>query len=425
MPEALLHDLPLAAGIAAGAVLICALLVYAGMQLGARRVLNRVAFSGDELRELRRSAWFLQNENKNLAKFLTLLPEFARELSESRDKRRIAPLLLRMLDQIIDPQQILIFYTNQEENGLILVESKGLDPGAMTDRITSFGEGRIGWVASHQISMDEGDFQAKARVAKTDLDQMTGPRLKVELAAPMVQGDRTLGVVAVGGMLKHPKNEKTMVRMIADLGSIALTNTFLFHKLQLTANSDGLTGLCTKRHFLNRLAEELMRAEGRHEEFSLFIFDIDHFKHYNDSNGHLAGDECLKITGKILKQSIREEDLPARYGGEEFIVLLPNTPKHGASVAAEKIRAAIADHPYPKEAGQPMGDLTISGGVASFPYDGRSSAELISAADEALYRAKRGGRNRVCIYKPTYLSDTEQALEPQEAGVVAPGEPGS
>lgn len=412
MLDAVLPHLPLIGSAALALIFPATIFLLIGIRIGKRRARGaEAAVNDEELKELKKSAWFLQNENKNLSMFLTLLPEFARELSESRDRRRIAPLLLRMLDQIFDPEQILIFYTNHEENGLILVDAKGLDPDSAKGRCHAFGDGRVGWVASHQITMDEGDFLAKSRIVEANLGAGGNTGFKVELAAPMCQNDRTLGVVAVGGMLKHPKNEKTMVRMIADLGSIALINSFLFHKLEFTANSDGLTGLCTKRHFLNRLAEELMRAESRNEEFSLFIFDIDHFKHYNDNNGHLAGDECLKITGKIVKQSIREEDLPARYGGEEFIVLLPNTPKDGAAVAAEKLRAAISDHAYPKETSQPLGDLTISGGVASFPYDGRSSAELISAADEALYRAKRTGRNRVCIYQPTYLSDGEQAPE--------------
>jgi len=410
--ELLPDHIPLLSGVAGGVLALVAIAFYVGRRTGRRRSADVVdPVIDEELRELRKSAWFLQNENKNLAKFLTLLPEFARELSENRDKRPIAPLLRRMIDQIFEPEQILVFYTNHEDNGLILVDEKGIDKNLSRSSTLAFGEGRIGWVASQQITMDENDFEQKSKLVKSDLNPEAHPHFKVELAAPMAQDERTLGVIAVGGMLRHPKNEKTMLRMIADLGSIALNNAVLFRQLQKTANNDGLTGLCTKRHFLNSLAEELMRAESRHEEFSVFIFDIDHFKSYNDNNGHLAGDECLKITGKLLKQSLREEDLPARYGGEEFIILLPNTPKAGAAVVAEKIRAAIQNHAYPKEKSQPMGDLTISGGVACFPYDGRSSAELISAADEALYRAKRSGRNRVAIYEPTYLSESEQVPE--------------
>ena len=372
--------------------------------------------SEEETRELRKSLWILQNESKNLSNFLTLLPDFARELNSTFEKRKVTPLLKRMIDQIFDPQQILIFLVTHHDDGLFLAEEKGLPPEHNRTRIIPYGEGRVGWIASQQISMDESDFEQKGRFLGGTLDPSCHPHFRVELAAPMVHKERTLGVITVGGMLRHPRNEKTMLRMVADLGSIALNNAYLFQKMEQIANSDGLTGLCTKRFFMARLADEIIRAERRHEEFSLFIFDIDHFKNYNDSNGHPAGDEALRTTGRIVKEMLREDDVPARYGGEEFIVLLPGTPKQGGAIAAEKIRAAIQSHEYPKEKSQPGGDLTISGGVACYPFDGRTAAELISAADEALYKAKRGGRNRVVVHEPQYLSEPE---EPEAAPVLA------
>jgi diguanylate cyclase (GGDEF)-like protein len=407
------------AGAAAVLVLALAISAWIGLLLGRRRgraggtEQRELDEQGEEeARELRKSVWLLQNESKNLSTFLNLLPEFARALNTSLEKRRVAPLLRQMIEQILDPQQILIFYTSHNNDGLILVEHKGLDSRCDASRIIPFGEGRVGWVASHQISMDENDFQQKGRLLKEDFGGASDPAFRVELAVPMAHKEQLFGLISVGGMLRHPKNEKTMLRMVADLGSVALNNSFLFNRMEQLVNSDGLTQLCTKRFFLTRLAEELIRAEQRHQELSLFIFDIDHFKHYNDNNGHLAGDECLRLTGRLLRETVREDDVPARYGGEEFVVLLPNTPKQGAFVIAEKIRSAIQSYQYPKETNQPGGDLTISGGVASFPYDGRTTAELISAADEALYQAKRSGRNRVVVHEPTYLSEPEDCLTP-------------
>lgn len=368
--------------------------------------------SEEDLRELRKSVWLLQNESKNLSTFLMLLPDFAREINSKPDKRRVAPLLLNMVDQIFDPQQILIFYTAQRNDGLILVESKGLDPSVSRGRVIPFGEGRIGWVASNQISMDESDFAQKSQFMMKSLDPAIHPNFKVDLAVPMAHKEDLLGAISVGGFSRRVKNEKTMLRMIADLGSVALNNAVLFHRMEQLVSSDGLTGLCSKRFFLSSLAEQILKAESSHEEFSVFLFDIDHFKNYNDKNGHMVGDEGLRLTGKLVRQTIRDDDLPARYGGEEFIILLPNTPKSGAMVTAEKVRAAIQNQVYPKEENQPGGDLTISGGVASFPYDGKTSAELISAADLALYKAKRSGRNRIEPYEPTYLSEADDPMVP-------------
>jgi diguanylate cyclase (GGDEF)-like protein len=238
-----------------------------------------------------------------------------------------------------------------------------------------------------------------------ELDAEVHPRFKTELCAPMVSKDQTLGVISLGGLLRRPKNEKNMLKMVADLGSIAIQNTLLFGQIQAMANSDGLTGLSNKRHFVARLAEEIIKAEKEQKCLSVFIFDIDHFKTYNDTNGHLAGDEALKATGRLLNESIRQDDLAARYGGEEFIVLLPNTDKQGAVAAAEKIRKVIEAYQYSHQQSQPGGTLTISGGVATFPYDATNMQDLIRCADQGLYQGKHAGRNQIGVYEPKYLSD--------------------
>jgi diguanylate cyclase (GGDEF)-like protein len=171
------------------------------------------------------------------------------------------------------------------------------------------------------------------------------------------------------------------------------------------ANSDGLTKLFNKRFFMSRLSDEILKAEKGHYPFSLFIFDLDHFKHYNDTQGHQAGDEVLKLTGQILRDMVRPDDTAARYGGEEFIVILPQTPKDGAMIAAERIRAKVAEHPYANRESQPLKIVSLSGGIATFPDDGRTGTDLIAAADAALYRAKQAGRNRVLRAETKYFSD--------------------
>jgi diguanylate cyclase (GGDEF)-like protein len=125
------------------------------------------------------------------------------------------------------------------------------------------------------------------------------------------------------------------------------------------------------------------------------MFDIDHFKKYNDRNGHQAGDEALKATGQLLNDRRRESDTAARYGGEEFIVILPDTPKEGAYLFGESFRKIIESYPYQHGEGQPLGKVSISGGVSTFPEDGSAGNALIEAADACLYRSKEAGRNAV------------------------------
>ena len=384
--------------------LIAAVLgVVIGLCIKLRRVnhLETDGASADiaEIRDLRKTIHLIQTESQKLSIFLMNLPDLARQLNSNTEKRKIPWLLVKFVEQLFDAQQIIIFLTTKDKEHLAIAAAKGL-PDAHRE-ILKIGEGRAGWVAQQQIAMDERDFASQVHVGvKAELH----PTFRTELCAPMVSNDQTLGVISVGGLLRRPKNEKNMLKMVADLGSISIQNNNMFHRIQNSANIDGLTSLHNKRYFMNKLAEELHRAGNDQGSVSLFIFDIDHFKQYNDTNGHVAGDEALKIAGRLLKENVREDDLPARYGGEEFIVMLPGADKSGAMAVAEKIRSVIENHPFPNEHLQ---KVTISGGVSTFPYDAGDSSNLIRCADQALYEGKRSGRNKIFAYTPTYFSDRQ------------------
>jgi two-component system, cell cycle response regulator len=156
-----------------------------------------------------------------------------------------------------------------------------------------------------------------------------------------------------------------------------------------SVNRDGLTGLYNHRYLQEALNRELCLALRHDRASSLLFADVDNFKLYNDAHGHQAGDTVLKTIGDLLHKSIRGTDIVARYGGEEFVVLLPETGREQAGILAERIREAIAGHPFPQR------QITISIGISTFPGDGKTPGELILAADRALYRAKVEGRNTV------------------------------
>jgi diguanylate cyclase (GGDEF)-like protein len=256
------------------------------------------------------------------------------------------------------------------------------------------------------MAMDLDDFIREKRLTGAAFDAAPGHfQFQVELCAPMTHEDKVRGVISVGGVKRHYKNEKAILSLVADLGSIALYNHDLFTKTQDMANCDGLTRLFNKRHFMERLSGVILEAQKGHHPFSLFIFDLDHFKHYNDTQGHQAGDEVLRGMGEILRQTVRPDDIAARFGGEEFIVLLAHAPKKGALQAAERIRERVAAHPFANRESQPLKTVSLSGGIATFPDDGLTSADLIAASDAALYRAKKAGRNRVLASEPKYFSD--------------------
>ena len=157
---------------------------------------------------------------------------------------------------------------------------------------------------------------------------------------------------------------------------------------------DGLTQIHNKRALFEALEKELMRARRYERDLSLLMFDIDFFKRINDQYGHLAGDHVLRELARIVQERIRREEVFARYGGEEFVILLPETPLPGAAALAESIRARVANHGFVFQ-GERI-PVTISIGTALLGENDKVAADLIQRADEKLYEAKRGGRNRVC-----------------------------
>lgn len=171
--------------------------------------------------------------------------------------------------------------------------------------------------------------------------------------------------------------------------------------LRELATRDGLTGLYNHRHFKDVLNQELARAVRYERPLCLIMLDVDNFKMYNDTQGHPAGDEVLKTLADIISNRLRDIDCSARYGGEEFIILLPEAGQKNGKLVAEDIRVQMANYPFQGRESQPLGKVTISLGVAEFPTDSVDAVSLVKKADEALYRAKGEGRNRVvCAAQP-------------------------
>ncbi len=186
----------------------------------------------------------------------------------------------------------------------------------------------------------------------------------------------------------------------------------LHEQIRALAVRDGLTGLFNHRYFQNTLANELVRAHRFQKPLSILLFDIDNFKHYNDTNGHPAGDQLLRQVGAILNKTRRAIDIVARYGGEEFVMILVETDLKGAQIAAERVRKAIESYPFEHREKQPLGVVSVSIGVACYPVNALTKSELIEAADEALYRAKEEGRNRVCMSERKASSNPDPSSPP-------------
>lgn len=168
-------------------------------------------------------------------------------------------------------------------------------------------------------------------------------------------------------------------------------------KLEEVSITDDLTMIYNHRYLISRLNYEFERAKRYRFPIAFIMLDIDHFKVYNDNNGHLAGDEALRKIAMLINRSIRDTDIVGRYGGEEFAIILLHADLTRMVEVAERIRRTIEETPFPKEELQPLGKITVSMGGSCLSDGMQTMENLIGSADEALYRAKRNGRNQIAI----------------------------
>ena len=226
---------------------------------------------------------------------------------------------------------------------------------------------------------------------------------------PLLVGGKAVGVLGVkpesGGLAG---DRRRIIEAAAALLAVSVKNAQLFREVKDNSVRDALTGCFTRGHAIEVIDAELRRARRSQTPVSLIMFDLDHFKDVNDRYGHLCGDAVLSAVGKRMKEVLRGSDLKCRYGGEEFLVLLPETPLHGARRVAETLRREIAERPVPW-AGEGL-TVTASFGLAQTMPGEVNVQSVIARADQALYRAKDDGRNcvRIAAETATLISDETQ-----------------
>lgn len=206
-----------------------------------------------------------------------------------------------------------------------------------------------------------------------------------------------LGLVTVAAerAAAFAPEEVQLLRILCNQAAVALENARLFQQAQFLATRDGLTGLLNHRSFYQRLEEEIGRSKRHNIPLSLVLLDADCLKRMNDQYGHLTGDELLRIFARLIASGVRRGDVVARYGGDEFAILLPHTTPEAATALCERLRRRIETHQF--VVGEQTEQIGASFGVAGFDplLDAEDSAEVVRRADEALYKAKTAGRNRI------------------------------
>jgi diguanylate cyclase (GGDEF)-like protein len=369
--------------------------------LRLKKLQDRLMYKTGELDEanqqITRLNHVLVNTNKQLQKkvydFHNLFEVSYKVMGQLEFKQLVNQALFNLMG-IVTTQSVILLLANKEDNDVFEVtDFKGIKGEIVNDFVLHRHDKLI-----HYLEIIKKPFQIN-NVTK-DFQEIlpTLKKLNIQVVAPLFRKEEIFGLICIGPNIKdveyNDDNLETLAIM-TNMLAIALYNAQMYQSIETLSYTDGMTGLHNYRFFRLRLKEEIARARRENSPVSLSIIDVDHFKNYNDKLGHPAGDEVLRKISRILKSSVRDNDIVARYGGEEFAMILPGTDEIGAYSLAERMRHKVEDTNFNKQEIQPEGKLTISAGIATYPEDAIVLDDLVIAADRALYHAKYTGRNKI------------------------------
>lgn len=322
---------------------------------------------------------------------LNVLYHLATDLNRCIKLDEILNIITDKLTLLIKFQSCILFVVRQSDGQFVASKVQSPYEGLFTNFVTSpEDEGIIGWVATQKrkfMSTDGNESQFNNLIE----------RERSFMVLPMMADEEVIGEIYVGSAEPGAYDEEDLavIEMVAAQAAMAIQKAILFQQTESLAITDGVTGLYTHRYFQERLAEEVRWSARYERNLSLIMVDTDHFKKYNDTLGHPEGDKLLKEISALLRSYTRDSDLVCRYGGDEFSLILKDTDKEAAVRTAERIRDA-----FQLRFGKLTVKVTASIGVSNFPVDARTKAELVTAADAALYKSKQNGRNRVSRATP-------------------------
>ncbi len=350
----------------------------------------------------------MEKKSQDRSGQLSMIRYLASELTSLTSRKEILTRLFQKVQLLLDPAEITYFTLEEDEKTLTLYTSPEvknfLPKGVRKDLRITVGNGYVGFTAQKRVAMIYQDFEKESNLIRERLKTNQIEGLTTDLSAPLISHGDLLGVINLAKLPQCTLDEKAILQTVADITAISLEKAKLFEEVQRLADTDGLTKLYNKRKFMEFLEMEINEAARYPRTLSLILLDLDHFKNFNDTNGHPAGDVLLRGLGDILRENIREVDILARYGGEEFIIICPETDKRGALTLAGRLREKVAEAIFTGGEKQPLGKITISLGIATFPEDKKDLEGLIQAADQALYRAKEGGRDRIAAYEKRLMA---------------------
>jgi len=352
----------------------------------------------------------LKQELRDQVAVLSAVDDFVSTASAEASLRDLCQRILAKIAEVFQSEKGSILLLEESGQALVVKAITGINEKIVERLRIKPGEGIAGEV-----------FESGRSLLVRDLEKEMSPqgnrRSRYQtgsfMSVPLRSGQHKIGVLNLADRVNRESFQKRDLRRLEALaGHVTATlekaeSSRRTEDLKKISITDGLTDLFNRRFFQERLTEEIERAKRHGHSVSLIMLDIDDFKNYNDTYGHLVGDEALKMVASLIRKSVRTIDLVSRYGGEEFAVILPITEVAATCSVAERIRSSVAGQFFPDQAFQFAVKVTVSMGIASYPAEAENLQELIGNADKALYLAKVGGKNKVAVF------DRNKRVRPQ------------
>lgn len=380
-------------------------------RLEAQREMSAVK---DELglqQRVAQQSQLLEQANRGLSarlKELSFLNALGRDLSSRLDLDYLLERFTSRISEGLAVPEVTVLLFERGEGRLRALKTAGLEVGrSVKEEPFGLDQGVCGVVVREKRPLYLPDLASEER--RIEFRKEPSPSGSA-FAVPLIYQGEAIGLLVYSSPVVNafPEEERELLLTVASQGALALANAQLFQETLELSLTDGLTGILNRRALESRMELEWSRSQRDATPVSVVMVDIDHFKIYNDSQGHQAGDEALRRVARLLERSLRKVDAVARYGGEEFAVILPRTGKPEAIEVARKLRRSVEQADFARAYLQPLGRITISCGVASAPDDAASMEELVKKADLALLSAKQGGRNRVYAIQAGVAAEQDQ-----------------
>ena len=335
---------------------------------------------------------------------IAVFHELGKALTSSLQLDQVLRTIMEKIEEFLHPDTWSLLLVDEARQELYFELAIGKNAHTLKDVRIPMGQGIAGWVAQNQQAVIVPDVNQDTRFFSR-VDEKTKTETRSIVAVPVRFRDHCLGVIELVncvGTEGFNDRDLALLEALADFAAIALENARHVQRIHELTITDDCTSLYNARHLNFILETEIYRSQRYGFEFSLVFLDLDHFKAVNDTHGHLQGSKLLGEIGQMVRDNCRLIDFAFRYGGDEFVILLPQTSKENACIVARRLHRLIRETAWLTAEGLDV-HITTSAGVASYPTDAKTKAQLLHLADEAMYLVKNSTRDSVAVAQTSAL----------------------